>query len=173
MSVLNFSILYRRDAVELRSYLRSARAGLAPGGILVLNVFGGEATVQPGTTWHRVTPTPRLPGEPAIPAFDYAWEVLSYDRGAHLFDCRIHVAAGDSPSPSRRQELRDAFRYEWRLWSALELVEACEEAGFAVVQIWRHTYDPSQGKDGVFLGAVEFDRLLPLEAWTAYIVACR
>lgn len=173
ISVLNFSILYQRDPEELHSYLRHAVNGLAADGILVLNLFGGAATVQPGTTRHWVTPNPRLPSEPAIPAFEYLWEVRSYHRASQRLDCRIHFAAPDPAAPERTLELRDAFSYDWRLWSVDELVGACAQAGFSGVQVWRHTYDPSKGAAGVFLGCVEPDSLLALESWTAYIVACR
>ena len=80
ISVLNYSVLYQREPEELLSYLRHAINGLAPGGILVLNLFGGAA-VEPGTTRRRVTPSPRLSTESPIPAFEYLWEVRSYDRG--------------------------------------------------------------------------------------------
>jgi SAM-dependent methyltransferase len=173
ISVLNFSILYQHDPEELRSYLWHAVHGLAPGGILVLNLFGGAATVRPGTTRHWVTPQPRLPSEAAIPAFEYVWEVRSYDRASERLDCRIHFAAPHATAPERTRELRDAFRYDWRLWSMHELVGACAQAGFSSVQVWRHTYDPSKGEAGVFLGCVEPDSMLALESWTAYIVACR
>lgn len=173
ISVLNFSILYQHDPEELRSYLRNAVNGLAPDGILVLNLFGGAAAVQPGTTRHRVKPNPRLPSEAAVPAFEYVWEVRSYDRASERLDCRIHFTAPDPIAPERTHEVCDAFRYDFRLWSAHELIGACAQAGFSDVQLWRHTYDPSKGEAGVFLGCVEPDSLLTLETWTAYIVACR
>jgi len=171
ISVLNYSILYQREPEELRSYLRHALRGLASGGILVLNLFGGAAAVASGTTRHQVTPKPRLPSEPAIPAFDYLWEVRSYDRASERLDCRIHFVVPNPTTPERPHELRDAFKYDWRLWSIHEVVEACAQAGFSDVQVWRHTYDPSKGAAGVFLGHVEPDSLLTLQNWTAYIVA--
>src|SRR5690606_19117848 len=65
ISVLNFSILYLREPGSLAAYLRHAHGCLAPGGILVLNTFGGPAAVRPHVDRHRVTPSPRLPAEPA------------------------------------------------------------------------------------------------------------
>jgi SAM-dependent methyltransferase len=173
ISVLNFSILYQRDLEDLGSYLQHAINGLAPGGILVLNLFGGAAALQPGTTRHWVTPKPLLPSESAIPAFEYLWEVRSYDPGSERLDCRIHFAAPDPVAPERTYEVRDAFSYDWRLWSVEELIAAFLQAGFADVQVWRHTYDPSRGAAGVFLGCVEPETLLALESWTAYVVGCR
>jgi hypothetical protein len=171
LSVLNFSIFYQRDPEQLRSYLRHTMEVLAPDGILVLNLFGGAAAVQSGTIRHQITPNPRLPGEAPIPPFEYLWEVRSYDPESQRLDCRIHFTAPDPMAPGRMQEIRDAFTYDWRLWSARELVAACAEAGFSGVQVWRHTCDPSQGEAGVFLGSVDPDCLDALESWTAYIVA--
>ena len=101
IAVLNFSILYWRDRGELDSYLRHTLNGLAPGGILVLNLFGGPAAIKPGTTRHWVTPKPRLPSEPPIPAFEYLWEVRSYDPASERLDCRIHFAVPDLVAPER------------------------------------------------------------------------
>jgi SAM-dependent methyltransferase len=173
LTVLNFSILFQRDMEELRSYLQHACDGLAPDGVLVLNLLGGAAAVRPGTTRHWVTPNPRLPGEAPIPAFEYLWEVRSHDQESQRLDCRIHFTAPDPAASGRMQEIRDAFSYEWRLWSVEELFRVCAETGFSTVQVWRHTYDPSKGEAGVFLGSVEPDSLLELDHWTAYIVAGR
>lgn len=173
VSVLNFSILCLREPGELRSYLCKAITGLAPDGILVLNLFGGAAAVEPGTTRHQVTPFPRLSTESPIPAFEYLWEVRSFDPASHRLDCSIHFVVPDPAAPGGTREVRDAFTYDWRLWSVPEIVRACVEAGFSSVQLWRHTCDPLKGATGVFLGPVEPDSLPATGKWTAYIVACR
>ena len=69
--------------------------------------------------------------------------------------------------------MRDTFRYDWRLWSVHELTEVCAQAGFSNVQLWRHTYDPERGANGVFLGCIEPDSLPAFEKWSAYIVASK
>jgi SAM-dependent methyltransferase len=173
LAVLNFSIFYLHDPEDILSYLRHAAAILAPDGILVLNLFGGEANFRPGTTRHRVTPVPRLPGEASIPAFEYLWEVRSHDRESKRLDARIHFSIPGLMAPSRREEIRDAFQYEYRLWSVEELVRTCGDAGFSDVQVWRHTFDPADGEEGVYLGPIEPESLRELESWTAYVVACR
>ena len=173
IAVLNYSILYQREPGDLLSYLRHAINGLAPDGILVFNLFGGAASVQSCTTPRRVTPNPRLSTESPIPDFEYLWEIRSYDPASQRLDCRIHFVVPDPTAPERTQEVRAAFNYDFRLWSVPDLVGACAQAGFSNVQVWRHTYDPSKGEAGVFLGCVEPDNLLPLDRWTAYVVACR
>ncbi len=173
ISVLNFSILFQRDQESLEAYLRQARNGLATEGILVFNVFGGEDNLCPGKTIRHVTPRVLLPGEVPCQEFDYTWEVRFHDRVLKQLDCRIHFSIPDASDRGRNHEMLDAFQYDWRLWSLQELIDACCRAGFSAVQIWRHTYDPSMGEAGVFLGRVEPDSLLALPNWEAYVVACR
>jgi hypothetical protein len=176
ISVLNFSVLYLRERAVLGAYLKHARECLAERGILVMNVFGGAEAVKPGTTSHWITPAPRLAGEaspPPPPPFGYHWEVRSFEAATGRMDCRIHfelAAKGPGMPPTF---VRDAFRYEWKLWTLGELTQACREAGFARVEVWRHTYDASKGAAGVFLGAVDAAVVAELPSWTAYVVAAR
>lgn len=170
ISVLNFSILYLRDEGALRSYLEHARECLSPTGIVVLNSFGGPGAVREETTRHRVVPTPRSPREAAMAPFDYLWEVRAYDAPSRTIECLIHFQLDHAGG---KREVRDAFRYEWRMWSLSELVDVCSSAGFSNVQIWRHTYDPSKGAAGIFLGAVDAAAIDGMDQWTAYVVAAR
>lgn len=171
VSVLNFSILYLREPSVLQAYLAHARRCLAPQGLLVLNLFGGPGATRPHTDRHLVTPAPRLPGEVAPPPFEYQWEQRHHDPATGRLDCRIHFRIADPDRPGAIRELRDAFRYDWRLWTVAELQAALQAAGFATVQVWRHTHDPARGAQGVFLGAVPAAALDGLESWTAYLVA--
>lgn len=173
LSVLNFSILYLRDEDALLAYLRHARQCVAAPGVLVLNLFGGPGALTPRVDRHAVTPRPRLPGELAIPSFEYLWEQRSFDPQTRHLDCRIHFRLPDPAGGGSPRKLCDAFRYDWRLWTPAELMAQLREAGFDEVQVWRHTYDASRGAAGVFLGAVPPSTLDSLELWTAYIVASR
>lgn len=173
ISVLNFSILYLREPEQLQAYLRHARHCLSPQGLLVLNLFGGSGAQQPRLDRHVVTPRPRLAGEAAIAPFEYQWEQRSFDARTRRIDCRIHFRTTDIARPGILRDWRDAFRYEWRLWSLAELVAALQAAGFDEVQVWRHTHDASLGAEGVFLGAVPLTEFDALPYWTAYLVASR
>ncbi len=168
IAVLNFSICYFTERPRLLAYLAHARRCLAPDGVLVLNTFGGPGAMEPSLDRRAVTPTPRLESEAAIAPFDYTWEHRSYDAVSGVLDCRIHF---DVPSPDGGRVLRDAFTYRFRLWGLAELREVLLEAGFADAQVWRHTWDPTQGEDGLFLGPV--DTLPDTRQWLAYLVAQR
>lgn len=173
LSVLNFSILYLQEPSQLQAYLQHAWHCLAPQGLLVLNLFGGPAAMKPRSDRHRITPQPRLATEAPIPTFEYVWEQRHFDARTRHIDCRIHFRVPDPTHPGRVLDLRDAFRYRWRLWRVAELTAALQAAGFATVQLWRHTHDPAPGGAGVFLGAVDPGSLDPLPHWTAYLVASR
>jgi hypothetical protein len=139
----------------------------------VLNLFGGPGALRPRIDRHLVTPRTHLAGEAAVPGFEYLWEQRLVDPQTRRIDCRIHFRIPDPASPGGVLELRDAFRYDWRLWSPAELMAALRAAGFDEVQVWRHTYDPARGAQGVFLGAVAPPVLESLDLWTAYLVASR
>jgi SAM-dependent methyltransferase len=173
IAVLNYSVFYLHEPAELLAYLRHALSVLAPDGILVLNLCGGPDAERQGITRRHVAPNPRLSTEARIPHFEYQWEVRRFDRRTRRLDGRIHFSVPHPDDPARTRELRGAFRYDWRMWSVPELMEACREAGFTGVQVWRHTYDASKGDAGVFLGSVEPDSLPETGKWIAYIVACR
>lgn len=167
LSVLNFSIGYLHDRKALLRYLRSARRALAPGGVLVANLYGGPDAIRPGTLRHRIDPRSERGQAPSVPPFDYLWETRAFDAVRGRIDCRIHFEWTAADGSLQRTE--DAFRYDWRLWSPPELIEALSEAGFRRPEIWRHTARDTRAGVRVFLGPVR--RLRDLPQWTAYVVA--
>ena len=147
---------------ELTEWLAQLLDNL-PGGVLVMNIFGGPAVASASTIEHRVTPTPRHPQERPIAPFRYRWQQGAMTPVDSRIECLIHFHFDDGPP------IENAFVYDWRLWSPAELIEALAECGFAPAQLWRHTHDPARGAAGVFLGPVpSFD---PPPLWTAYVVA--
>lgn len=171
ISALNFSSQYLHDDDALCGYLRHARTGLAPGGVVVFNAFGGASSAEPGVQSWTVEPSPRLATEQAIAPFRYTWEVRSFDPVRGCADCRMHFDVPDAMAPRGRRRLEDAFRYDFRVRTAGDLVRLCREAGYADAQVWLHTYDASRGAAGVFLGAVDPADVDRLPRWTAYVVA--
>lgn len=163
ISALNFSILYFHQRAQLEAYFQHAHRSLAHGGLLVMNLFGGAGATKAYVDKRHVTPAPREP-EQAPPPFEYQWEQRNYNAVNGRIDCRIHFQASG-------QELRDAFTYDWRLWSLPELVDSLRAAGFADVQVWRHTYDPKRQPNPVFLGPVT--SINDDATWLAYVVGVR
>lgn len=172
ISALNFSTQYLHDDGALCGYLRHALAGLAPDGVMVFNAFGGVSSAAPGSQRWTVKPNPRLPAEHGIAPFDYTWEVRSFDPMRRCVDCRMHFDVPDPMAPLGQRRLQDAFRYDFRIRTATDLVRICREAGYADAQVWLHTYDAAQSGPGVFLGAVDPAAVDRLPLWTAYVVTC-
>jgi SAM-dependent methyltransferase len=148
---LNFSWQAFHARAALRQYLASARRALAPGGVLLLDLFGGWLAQQ------ALTERRRLQG-----GVTYVWEHESFDPISHRLRCAIHFEL-----PGGRR-LRRAFRYDWRLWSLPEVTDLLGEVGFRDVQVLWDVEPPG----------VE-PRYLPRSAagnqgsWLAYLAARR
>jgi len=133
---LNFSILIYHDEAALLAYLRHALSGLLPGGLLILDLFGGAGVGEPSVEMRRIEPD-----EGGFAPFTYRWEQRSLNAETGRIDCRIHFAFDDG------RHLEDAFIYDWRLWSPEQIIDLARQAGFKQASFWWH--DPSEpGRSG-------------------------
>jgi len=64
--------------------------------------------------------------------------------------------------------MKKAFTYEWRLWTAPEILEVLAEAGFTKSKIYWEGSDEDGDGNGVFTPEDKGEADL---AWIAYIVA--
>ncbi|HEY3451998.1 MAG TPA: class I SAM-dependent methyltransferase [Myxococcales bacterium] len=115
---LNFSYRALHARKELKDYLRGALRALAPGGVLMLDAYGGWLTQQ-GLTERR-----KLGG-----GLTYVWEHDDFDP----ITCRARASIHFERSGGRR--LPGAFHYDWRLWSLPELTDLLEEVGFTGLEV--------------------------------------
>lgn len=170
VAALNFSIGYLHDRSALVAYLTQVRQSLAPRGIFVATVFGGAESVRPRRESFPIARRPARRGCAATPAFEYVWEIRSFNPVHQRGDFRIHFRIpGKKKAEGVGEEIADAFRYDWRLWSLPELKEALREAGFQAAEVWRHTLEESQGsRSKVFIGPV--DDLQRVDPWVVYMV---
>jgi SAM-dependent methyltransferase len=168
VAALNFSIGYLHDRSTLVAYLRQVRQSLAPRGIFVASVFGGAQSVRPHRESFPIARRPARRGSPATPAFEYVWEVHGFNPVQQRGDFRIHFRIpGNKKAEGVGEEIADAFRYDWRVWSLPELTEALREAGFHSAEVWRHTLEESSGgRPKVFIGPV--DDLQGVDPWVVY-----
>jgi SAM-dependent methyltransferase len=170
VAALNFSLGYLHDRPTLVTYLSKVRQSLAPRGIFVATVFGGAESVRPRVESFRIGRRPARRGSPATPAFEYVWEIRSFNPVQQRGDFRIHFRIpGNKKAEGAGEEIADAFRYDWRLWSLPELKEALREAGFQAAEVWRHTLEQTPGgRPKVFIGPV--DDLQRVDPWVVYVV---
>lgn len=147
---LNFSYSVFKTREVLGAYLKNCFRSLRPGGILFLDAWGGPDVMQ------QKTDKTRRGG------FVYEWEQRRYDPINHDIVCAIHFSFPDGT------RLRDAFVYEWRLWTLAELRELFVEAGFEDVHVlWEGTDTKSGGGNGVFRRKERGDMD---EAWISIVV---
>lgn len=144
IAALNFPIGYfhRRDA--LLAYLRHAHACLRPSGVLVLDTYLGRDAFTPSEVDQD------LPG-----GMIYTWEQREADPLTGRVLNAMHFEAKGRRGPS----IRDAFTYDWRLWSVPELRDTLEEAGFAAVHVYARLGDAIDGLGRVLLRPAEPDDL--------------
>jgi hypothetical protein len=170
VAALNFSAFIYHSRAALRDYFFCGLHALLSGGILVIDAYGGPGGMRVGEQRRRVTP----PSWESIAPFGYRWEQRSYDAVTSRVDCRIHFCLRGG------RVSRNAFRYDWRLWSLTELVELMREAGFAHAEVWCDprprprsnppSTHPRVENDGLFRPL----RSLPArEDWVAYVVGVK
>jgi SAM-dependent methyltransferase len=151
VAALNFSYFEFKTRDALRSYFERARESLAPGGVLILDMFGGwEAQMEE-------TDRTRYKG------FTYVWEQKSFDPISHLTEFHIHFKFHDGGG------IKSAFVYRWRLWTLPEVRELLAEAGFKKVDIyWEGTDDDTGEGNGEYELVTEAENM---PGWIAFIVA--
>ncbi len=134
VAALNFSYSVLQTRALMLAYARNARAALKPGGLLVLDAWGGAMTQKPHIDRKRL-----------VGGWTYLWEQASFDPVSHHTVCHIHF------EHEGRRRHRKAFTYDWRLWTLPELREILAEAGFRDLQVlWEGTDARSNRGNGVF-----------------------
>lgn len=147
----NFSWFVFKKRRDLLEYFASAHEDLAPGGLFVLDIYGGPESMEEGTEETEIEQ-----------GFTYMWQQAKYwpttgDYGAH-----IHFRFADGTT------LKRAFSYEWRLWTLPETMDVLREAGFERID----TYWESVGADGVHGNGVyrRHIRGKNWASWIAYVI---
>jgi len=148
----NFSYCVFHERGELLRYFRAVRRSLVPEGCFVLDNHAGPDTL-------KATRDDRDCG-----GFTYVWEQGPVDGLTHRATRRIHFRFPDG------SELRNAFRYDWRIWSLVELRDAAREAGFRRTDVYLEYFDEDGEATTGLRRARRFDHE---ESWTPYLVCWR
>jgi hypothetical protein len=149
----NFSLFYIKEREALLKYLRCAYQSLTSGGLLFLEVVGGEGFTKKMIERKTIS----LPnGE----KFTYTWQQRGYDPLSQEATYSIHFKLPDGT------QLKDAFTYDWRLWNIRELREALLEAGFDQTHVfWEDEKAPA--------GYRPMEKGTDDPVWIAYVVGER
>jgi len=161
VAALNFSYCIFKDRATLRRYFRSVHRSLRPGGVLILDLFGGTEAICEDREDRRIPASTAFDGS-RVPAFTYVWEQAAYNVIDNGIVCHIHFKLRDGT------RIRRAFSYDWRLWTIPELRELLDEAGFTESEVYLEGWDDEEDDtDGVFRRRTRFDNQ---SGWVAYVV---
>lgn len=125
---MNFSYQLFKTRDQLREYFRRAREGLKDDGILFIDAYGGHESYK------EVKEKTKHNG------FTYYWDQAKFNPITGEMLCHIHFRFKD------KSWLRNAFTYDWRMWTLPELQEVLGEAGFSKVQVYWEGTDEETGE---------------------------
>jgi len=133
IAALNFSYCVFKTRAGLLAYFKNARRSLKPGGLFMLDLYGGpeaEAEQEERTRLH---------------GFTYVWDQASFDPLSFHTLCKIHFEFRDGT------RMRNAFIYDWRLWTIPELRDLFADTGFRDVHVlWESTNLKTGRGNGIY-----------------------
>ena len=172
IAATNFALGYWHTRRDLVAYLAHARSCLTPAGILIADMYGGSTAFDVGTQRRRIA-------DPAGGYFWYEWEQRVADAPTGRVFNAIHFEiprnakrerAFPSSSPPFPRTIRNAFTYDWRLWSIPELREAALDAGFHRVDAYTSLGDAMDQHGNLYPRPLAPGESLDAD-WVVYLVA--
>jgi SAM-dependent methyltransferase len=150
IAALNFSYSVFQTRAQMKRYLEVCYRSLEPGGMLFLDDWGGPDVIQEDN-WDRTKHK----------GFTYVWEQRSWDPINHHIVCAIHFEFPD------KTRIKNAFVYDWRLWTLPELRDLMHEVGFEDVHVLWEGSDKHGEGNGIFKRRERGDAD---EAWIVYVI---
>ncbi len=145
---MNFSYWCFKERAVMCDYFQKVHNSLNDDGIMFLDSFGGYEAFQ------------LMEEEHDYDGFTYIWDQAHYDPITGDCTCHIHFKFSDG------SRMKEAFTYEWRLWTLPEIQELLKEAGFSKVTVY---WDIAEDDDDEDFQPSEHGE--PYAGWLAYIVA--
>jgi hypothetical protein len=146
---MNFSYWVFKSRQDMTNYYRRIHDCLVDDGVLFLDSFGGYEAFR------EKTESTKCKG------YTYIWDQDKYNpiTGEGLF--HIHFKFNDG------SKIRNAFTYDWRVWTLPEITEMLSDTGFKPAVYWEGTGNNGKG-NGVFTRCTKGEADA---GWIAYIVA--
>lgn len=158
LCALNFSICEFHERADLVAYLRHARGRLREGGAFVCDIYGGVDAYALGES------EVELRDDETGETVEYVWEQREANPLSGRVENAMHFRLADG------SWLRDAFVYDWRLWSVPELADAMVEAGFRRVEAYDRLGDAVDDEGRVYVSPVSAPEDLD-ENFVVYLAA--
>jgi SAM-dependent methyltransferase len=150
IAAMNFSYAVFKTRKDLGSYISTAYRSLSEDGLFVMDAWGGAQSQE------LMEERKRMSG------FTYVWDQHDFDPVSHHILCKIHFDFRDG------SRMRNAFVYDWRLWTLPEIQELMADAGFEDIHVlWEGTEKKTGTGNGVFRRVTRGGDEL---AWIAYVV---
>jgi len=150
VGAFNFSYWVFKTREQLREYFRAVHRALDTDGLFFLDCFGGYDAFR------------ELKESRKCEGFTYIWEQARYRPVTGEILCHIHFRFPDG------SQLKEAFSYDWRLWTLPELKELLAEAGFGPIAVYWEGTAKDGGGNGVFSQEAHGEADA---GWIAYLVA--
>ena len=158
LAAQNFSFWFFKRRQEVMEYFKTAWSNLANDGIMVIDMMGGAECRTEGLTHTQTI-------EEGKEGFKYQWKQVSFNPINSEACCSISFLFPDG------SRLTDAFVYNWRLWTIVEVREMLSEVGFRKTHVyWAVDGEIDFDRDGGW----ERREKAPSDAsWTCYLIALR
>jgi SAM-dependent methyltransferase len=150
---MNFSFWVFKTRPLMLRYFRAVHRSLVPGGIFFLDFYGGYEAMKE----MRERRKERWGG-----GFTYIWDQHKFNPITGDMTCRIHFSFPDG------SRLRNAFTYDWRLWTLPEIRDILADAGFKRSTVYWEGDDGRGGGNGEFTPT---DTGEACASWITYLVA--
>ena len=124
LAALNYSICYFHTRASLVEYLSAIvqRKYLRSGGVFICDLFGGAEYYNPN---RQAIQTTRH-----ISNFKYIFEQKDLNLLTNRIRCSMHFKFQDGSM------MKNAFQYDFRLWTLCELREIFVDSGFDRIHVW-------------------------------------
>jgi SAM-dependent methyltransferase len=154
---MNFSYWIFDTRPALINYFKVVHKSLKSDGVFFADVYGGYESTKEMEERRRISV-----GKGRW--FKYVWDQATFDPITNIAKCKIHFEFEKGPP------MRNAFTYQWRVWTIPELRDMLAEAGFKQSLVYLEGDDGKGGGDGIFKPREKGD---PDACFIGYLVATK
>jgi len=151
-ATFNFSYCLIHKRKVLLEYLKKVHQSLNNDGMLIMDIMGGSDSEIPEIQETEIN------GHPHITPFTFEFERKDFNPISRISNYAIHFKYPD------KNEINNAFKYEFRMWSITEIRDLLEEAGYSKSIIY---FEDDNGE--YYQSEVEENTI----SWNAFIVGLK